>query len=102
MFQRLSFVLSFLLVIIDFLSAFPVDFAIQVLGFCSFFFLGKKKIRFFYKLISLLHRLVRLILGCLLRYVSIIRLFFSVSSLIVVQFIFLRDGNVVFFSYIIV
>ena len=37
MFQRFSFVLSFLLVV-DFLSAFPVEFPIKVLSFCLCFF----------------------------------------------------------------
>ena len=36
-FQRFSFVLSFLLVIVDFLSAFLVEFPIQILSFCSCF-----------------------------------------------------------------
>ena len=42
MFQRFSSVFSFLLVDVDFLSAFPVEFPIQILSFCSCF-LGKPR-----------------------------------------------------------
>ena len=74
MLRRFSFVSSFLLVVVDFLSAFPVKFPIQVLSFCSCFF-GEP--RFFHRLISLLHRVIHLIIWCFsLRYVLMIRLFF--------------------------
>ena len=41
MFRRFSFVLSFLLVVVDFLSAFPVEFPIQVLNFWSCFLVNQ-------------------------------------------------------------
>ena len=92
-------VLLFLLVVVDFLSALPVEFPIQVLSFCSCFL---REHRFHLRLIWLLHRLVRLIPWCFsLIYVLIIRLFFSFSVLTVSQSWFLRDGNVIFFSDII-
>ena len=57
-FQRLSFVLSFLPVFVDFLSAFPVDFPILVLIFPSYFL---RESQVSHKLISSRHRLVYLI-----------------------------------------
>ena len=57
MFHHFSFGLSFLLVVY-FLSEFPVEFPIQVLSFCS---CSSGEHRFFHRLISLLHKLVRLI-----------------------------------------
>ena len=58
MFQRLSYALSFWPVIVDFLSAFPVEFSILVLIFSSCFL---RRSQFSRKLISPLHRLVYLI-----------------------------------------
>ena len=56
--QRTFSILSFLLVVLDFLSAFPVEFPIQVVCFCSCSF---EEHRFYNRLISFLHRLVRLV-----------------------------------------
>ena len=99
-FQHFSIVLSFLLVVVDFLSAFPIEFTIQVFNFWSSSF---EENRFYHRLISLLHRLFHLIPWCCkLRYVVIICLFFSVSTLTVFQSWFLRDVNVIFFSDIII
>ena len=99
MFQRFSFVLSFLPVFVAFLSAFPVEFLIQILFFCS---CSLRETRFSHKLILTLRRLVHLIRLCfLLVYILILDLFFSVSILIVVHSIFLCDGKVVFCSFII-
>ena len=53
----------FLYFVVDFFSAFSVDFPIQVLSFSSCFLRGP---RFSYKLVSLLHRLVHLIRLCYL------------------------------------
>ena len=96
MFQRSVSVLSFLLIVKDFLSAFPVQFPIKVLSFCS---CSLRKRRFYQRLISLSHRLVLLILRCCsLKYALIFRQFFSVSALTIFQSWFLSDGNLVFFS----
>ena len=58
LFQRLSFVSSFLPVLVDFLSEFLVEIPIRVLIFLSCFLRGSQ---FSHKLISLLHKLVHLI-----------------------------------------
>ena len=55
MFQRFSFVLTFLSVFKVFISAFPVEFPIQILIFCS---CSLKEPRFSHKLILLLYLLV--------------------------------------------
>ena len=54
MFKQSTSVLSFSLVV-DFLSAFPVEFPLQVLSFCS---CSLEEHWFYHRLISLLHRLV--------------------------------------------
>ena len=61
MIQCSPLVLSFSLIVADFLSLFPIEFPIQVLSFssCS---LGEH--RFYHRLTSLLHRLVHLIPWC--------------------------------------
>ena len=91
-----SSVLSFLLMVVDLLSAFPVEFPIQVLSFHS---CNLVEHWVYQRLISLLHSLVHLIPWCpSLRY-ELIGSFFSVLT--VFQSWILSDGNLVFFSYII-
>ena len=82
-----------------FLSVFPVEFPIQVLIFSSCILRGS---RFSHKLIFLVHRLVNLIrLYNLLIYMLVLDLFFSVSVLTILHSMFLSDGKVVFFQFII-
>ena len=78
MFQRLSFVLSFWPVFVDFSSAFPVEFPILVLIFSSCFLRGSQ---FSHKLISPRHRLAHIIrLYYLLMYKLVLDLFFPFLS----------------------
>ena len=96
MLLHLSSVLSFLLVVVGFLSAFPVEFLIQVLSFCSCFLSGNTDV------FSDYFRLVHLIpLCCSLRNVSIIRLFIPFLPWLYFQSWFFSDGNLVLFSDII-
>ena len=75
-FQRFSFVLSFWPVFVPFLSAFPVEFPIKVLIFCS---CSLRESLFSHELI--LHWLVHLIRLCFLSvYMLIVDLFFPFSS----------------------
>ena len=65
----------FFLLVLDFLSAFPVEFPIQVVGFCLWSF-GEH--RFYHRLIWLLHRFIHLNPWRLsLRYVLMIYLIFQ-------------------------
>ena len=76
---------------------------ISNVGFYFFFFsCSSREPRFSQKLIVLLQRLNCLIPWCCpLVYLSISRLFFPVSELTVFQSCFMREGNVLFFSDII-
>ena len=98
MIQRLSFVLSFWPVHIDFLSAFPVEFPILVLISSSCFLRGSQ---ISHKLILLLHKLVHLIqLYYSLIYKIVLALFFSFLSLLF-SILFLSNCQVVNPSFII-
>ena len=82
-FLSFFFALSFLLVVIDFFFAFPVEFPIQVLSFSPS---SLVEYNIHLRLISLQHRLVRLTPWCFSSgYVLIICWFFSVSALTVFQ-----------------
>ena len=59
--QFCSFVLSFLLIVVYFLSAFPVEFPILILSFYSCFLGGNS---FYYRQLSLPHKLICLIPWC--------------------------------------
>ena len=84
----------------DFVS-FLLKISIQLFFFLVsffFFFFFSKEHWFHPKLISLLHRLIRLILWYSLWYVKRICSSFLVSTLSIFQSWFLRDANMVFFS----
>ena len=93
MLQRSPSVLSFSIFVVD-LFAFPIEFLIQILSFCSCS-LGEHQLSLW--LLSLLHRLV--ILWCRSWYVLMIRLFFR--FLTVFYSLFLSDRNLNSFSNLI-
>ena len=94
-FQRLSFVLSFWPVFVDFLSKFPVEFPIRIFIFYSWFLRGSQ---FSHKLILPLHSLDHLIrLYHLLIYTLLVIYFFRFH----LHSMFLSGGKVVFSRFII-